>query len=316
MRVVLMATAPFAVPSLQAIAGHKELELALVVTQPDRPSGRGHKIRFTGLKQAALEAGCTLYQPENVNTRESLERIRQAEPDVLVVVAYGQILNESLLALPRLGAINLHGSLLPAYRGAAPVHRAVMDGVRTTGVCTMHMVRALDAGDVIHCTEVPVGPDMTAGDVYDRLAQQGSGLLVRTLLELDRGEAPRTPQNHAEATYAPSIRKEEQRVDWSKDNSALHNFVRGLQPWPGAITRFRGQPFKILETETVEDDFGPGEPGTIVQADPRKGLVVRTGHGALKLVRVKPAGKKAMAARDFLNGVNISEGEPFDGEEE
>lgn len=316
MKVVFMATAPFAVPALQALLARPDMELVLVVTQPDRPSGRGQKIRYSTLKQTALEGECPLYQPDNVNSAQALERIRQADPDVLVVVAYGQILKEELLALPRLGAVNLHGSLLPAYRGAAPVHRAVMDGVRTTGVCTMHMARQLDAGDVIHCLEVPVGPDMTAGELYDLLADRGAGLLVQTLLDLRDGQAPRKVQDHGAATYAPSIRKEEQRIDWTRDSRSLHDFVRGMQPWPGAHTLYRGQPFGVLQTGLTEDDYPPAPPGTIVQAHPRKGLVVRTGDGVLTLIRVKPAGKKAMDARDFLNGVSIPEGARFDGKEE
>lgn len=315
MRIIFLGTADFAVPALKALAGEKDFEIVSVLTRPDRRAGRGQKVCFNPVKQAALELDLPVYQPEDIREPDAVSFMESLQPDILAVVAYGQILNRKVLGIPRLAAVNLHGSLLPAYRGAAPVHRAVMDGQTRAGVCTMHMAPKLDAGDVIFCEETPVPPEMTAGELYDNLAGLGGPLLVRTLQEIGAGKAPRTPQREEEATYAPMLTHEDRQVDWNLPAKVIRNRIRGLYPWPGAYTFFRGERMALASATVLEEDSGL-PPGTVVSADCHTGLVVACGEKTLLVERIRPAGKKEMMCQAWLNGASIEPGDRFDVKEE
>jgi len=315
MRIIFLGTSDFAVPALKALAGEEDFDLVSVVTRPDRRAGRGQKLCFNPVKQAALELDLPVYQPEDIREPEAVGFLDALQPDILAVVAYGQILSKTVLGIPRLAAVNLHGSLLPAYRGAAPVHRAVMDGQTLAGVCTMHMAPKLDAGDVIHCAQTPVPPEMTAGELYDVLAGLGGPLLVRTLLEIEKGTAPRTPQQEDEATYAPMLTHEDRLVDWKLPAEVIRNRIRGLYPWPGAYTFFRGERMALASAVVLDQDSGL-PPGTVVSADCHTGLAVACGEKTLLVERIRPAGKKEMMCQAWLNGASIEPGDRFDVEEE
>ena len=245
MNVVFMGTAPFAIPCLKALADSDDFQVALVVTQPDKALGRGHKVRHTPFKQTALDLGFEIFQPGSVKDEEAIKRIKKLNPDFLVVVAYGQILNQQVLDIPRIACVNVHGSLLPKYRGAAPIHWAVIPGEEQSGVCTMHMARELDAGDVIYCDRTRILEEETTGEVYERLQGMGAHLLIKTLRDLKQGVAPRIPQDHNVATYAPMILKKDRYLDWRQGGQDIANRIRGLYPVPRAIARYQGEDYLI-----------------------------------------------------------------------
>ena len=276
------------------------------MTNPDRPAGRKLELQAPPVKKTAQAAGVEVLQPEKARSEELHERLRAAEPDVATVVAYGKILPGSLLAIPRAGFVNLHFSLLPAYRGAAPVQRALMDGVEETGVSVMVLTEGMDEGPVLASESTPVGANETAGELGERLARSGAGLLVRTLEAYVAGDMQPVEQDHARATYAPKIDKDEARIDWSRPARALHNHARGLNPMPGAWTTFRGARLGILGTEPRPDVSAP--PGEI---GPGPDLVVGTGDGGLVLTEVQPAGKRRMSGGDFARGLRLRPGEGF-----
>ncbi len=306
LRVVFMGTPDFAAASLEAVldAGY---EVAAVFTQPDKPRGRGMKLAACETKRLALERGLRVYQPESVRTGEAVELMRSLSPDVLCVVAYGKLLPDELLAVPRYGAVNVHGSLLPKYRGAAPIQWSVLNGDEYAGVSTMYLAHDMDAGDVIYREATPVGEYETAGELFDRLAAMGAELLVKTLNAIENGTAPRERQNEAEATYVGQLDKSICPIDWSRPQNEIIKHICGLNPWPVATMSLNGETMKVYmarKTDTVTDRA----PGSIVGAG-RAGLEIVCGGGRTVLItELQAPGKKRMSAHDYLVGhpVNIS----------
>jgi len=303
MRLVFLGTPAFAVPTLEAIvrAGH---DVAAVLTQPDRPKGRGQNAAPPPVKQAALALELEVYQPERVRRPEGVEYLRAADAKCMVVVGYGQIIPQSIIDLPPLGIVNVHASLLPKYRGAGPIHWALVNGETRTGVTTMQIDAGLDTGAMLLKAETGISPDEDAIELGRRLAVLGADLLVETLAGLEAGSIVAEKQDNSQATWAPLLKKEDGIIDWRQPAAAIHNRVRGLQPWPGAQTTFRGQPLHIWKSRLTEGTSG--EPGRVLRTRP---LVVATGEGALELLEVQLEGRKRMAAADFANGQRITENE-------
>jgi methionyl-tRNA formyltransferase len=319
MRIVFMGSADFAVTSLEALAaaGH---ELLTVVTQPDRPRGRGQKLAVTPVKELALKLGLSIYQPNSARAPEFAAWLRQQAPEVVVVVAYGQILPPEVLRIPPQGCINVHASLLPAYRGAAPIHWAIMSGEKLTGVSTMFMDAGMDTGDVVLQQPVPIPDEATTGDLYPRLAKEGAELLLKTLTLLSLGKVIRVPQDNSRATYAPVLKREHEKIDWSKPAEVLRNQIRGLNPWPGAYTEFDGKVLKVWRSRRWQLGGDPDSnkeisntrrPGEVIRVVKDEGLLVQTGAGCLLLTEVQPTGKKRMPADAFSRGYQIGTGTVF-----
>lgn len=270
-----------------------------VYTQPDRPKGRGMKLAASEVKQAALDAGLPVFQPENFREEETVEQLRALRPDVCAVVAYGRILPQKVLDCPGLGCINIHASLLPKYRGSAPCQWAVLNGERETGVTAMYLCREMDAGDIIDVSKTPLDENETAGALLDRLAVLGADLLSKTLSRFASGErVAGTAQNAAEASFAPMLDKRMRPIDWSKTARQVHDHVRGLNPWPVATMTLRGRQFKVYETRVVS---GSGEPGKILELN-KNGLVVACGEGAVEIRSLQAEGGKRMDAADYFRG--------------
>ena len=303
-RILFMGTPDFAVASLEALVAGG-YNIVAVVTQPDRPVGRKQVLTAPPVKEAALRHGLPVLQPERIKAQEALDEVLGIEPDLIVTAAYGQILPKRLLDAPRFGCINVHASLLPKYRGGAPIHKSIVDGEKETGVTIMYMVEALDAGDMLSKVAVPIAPRDTVGTMHDKLAEAGSKLLLDTLPELLAGKLAATPQNHEEATFAPNIKREDERVHWAKPAVQIYNQVRGLNPWPVAFTTYDGKVWKLWWTEIVHNEGTHGEPGTIVAREP-DGLIVACGTGAIKITELQPEGKKRMSMRDFLQGAGAT----------
>jgi methionyl-tRNA formyltransferase len=303
MRLVFLGTPAFAVPTLEkAAAAH---DMLAVLTQPDRPRGRGQRESASPVKEAALRLGIPVRQPERVRRPEAVEQLRGLAPDAMVVVGYGQIIPQSVIDIPRLGIINVHASLLPRYRGAAPVQWAIVNGERRTGVTTMRIDAGLDTGDMLLRAETEIGPEETAPQVLERLSVMGADLLVETLARLEAGTIVPEKQNPAEATYAPLIKKEDGAIDWRLPASAIHNRVRGLQPWPGGYTAFRGQRLHIWRTRVVSETGAVAKARTapVLSVKP---VVVGCGEGALELVEVQLEGRRRMPGADFANGSRLT----------
>jgi methionyl-tRNA formyltransferase len=305
MRVVFMGTPAFAVPSLSALvtAGH---EVELAVTQPDRPVGRKQVLTPPPVKVRAAELGLAVYQPRRVKSADSFEKLQGIAPDVIVVVGYGQIIPQRILDLPRHGCINVHASLLPKYRGAAPINWAIADGETKTGVTTMKLVFKLDAGDMLLKCETPIGIEETAEDLFERLAPMGAELLIETLAGLEAASIVPEAQNEDQVTFAPILKREDGEVDWDLAAGRIYDRLRGFTPWPGIYTYFRGRRLQIHLAQAV-DESGQ-EPGRVSTQD---GLL-RIGCGessSLAVEEVQPEGKKRMAASDFVRGYRPEEGE-------
>jgi len=298
-----MGTPEFAVPTLERVvaAGHRVL---LVLTQPDRPKGRGGHLAPSPVKEAALRLGLPLHQPERVRRPEVVELLRALETDAMVVVGYGQIIPQSIIDLPRHGIINVHASLLPKYRGAAPIQWAVANGEAITGVTTMRINAGLDTGDMLMKYETPIGADEDAPQLGARLAMAGADLLVRTVGALESGTVTPVPQNDADATYAPILKKEDGLIDWALPAPAIVNRTRGFLPWPGAWTWFRGQVFHIWKARVAGS--GEGICGALI-AERRRLLVQCGANTRLELMEVQQEGRKRMSAEAFLNGVQLGE---------
>lgn len=294
MKIVFMGTPDFAVPSLKALigAGH---EIAAVYTQPDKPKGRGHKLLPPPVKALALEHGIPVYQPATLKNEQAIEELRAIAPELIVVAAYGKLLPKAVLDLPAHGCINVHGSLLPKYRGAAPIQWAVLNGDKTTGVTIMRMAEGIDTGDMFTKAETEIGENETSGELFDRLMLLGADLLVKTIDKLDSFTP--IPQNDAEATHAPMIRKEMGAIDWTKPASAVHNLVRGLNPWPSAYLTVDGKRMKLFMTRPVKAN---GLPGTVAMLDGE--MTVYCGEGAVQLVEIQPENGKRMRGSDYLRG--------------
>lgn len=313
MKVVYMGTPDFAVDTLQAIvdAGH---EVALVVTQPDKAKGRGKKLCYTPVKEKAMECHLEVAQPEKVREESFVERLQMIAPDVIVVVAFGQILPESILNIPKYGCINVHASLLPAYRGAAPIQWAVIDGLAETGVTTMYMEKGLDTGDIICQSRIPLAADETGGSLFDKLAKEGASLLVRTLKMLEDGTATRTKQDDSRSSYAKMLSKDMGCLDFSKDAVILERLIRGLNPWPSAYTAIQGKTLKIYAAEVVAEEkcTTGAAPGTVIAVD-KKSFTVRCGNGALRIYNLQLEGKKRMDTSAFLLGYKVENGMQLGG---
>ena len=304
MRVVFMGTPAFAVPTLSRLveAGH---EVRLVVTQPDRPAGRGQRLQPPPVKREAERLGLPVAQPEKIRADDAYADLAAIGPEAIVVVGYGQIIPQRIIDLPRHGCVNVHSSLLPKYRGAAPVNWAIARGETVTGVCTMRIVKRLDAGAVYLCRETPIGPDETASEVSARLAPMGAELLVETLARLELGDLQPTPQDETLSTYAPLMKREDGEIDWSLAAREIHNRARGFDPWPGVHTTFRGKRMSLWGTRVAE---GSAPAGEIAGA----GDVLRAGCGGggiLEAREVQIEGKARMAAADFANGYRPAPGE-------
>ncbi len=316
LRIAFLGTPEAAVPTLRAIlaAGH---EVPVVITNPDRRKGRGGRTVPSPVKVAALELGLEVFQPENLNLPESIERLEAAGIDVLLIVAYGKILKKAVLEVPSLLPVNLHFSLLPLYRGAAPVAKAIAEGRTETGVSLQRVVRRLDAGPVLAAERVAIGPEEKAGELMSRLAGIGARLTVSTFDEIARGRVTETPQNDEAATLAPMLKKSDGRIDWTRSAAELHAHVRAMDPWPGATTTYTSVALKkeihlaVLECRRVpldsEADSG-AEPGEVVRSN-SEGILVQTGSGHLALTLVKPAGKRAQTPREFTNGYRSAAGD-------
>ncbi|GAB6152371.1 methionyl-tRNA formyltransferase [Desulfosporosinus burensis] len=311
MRLVFMGTPDYSVPSLRALVreGH---DIVGVFTQPDRPAGRGKNLKPSSVKIAAQELGLSVFQPLRIKTPEEIQLLKDLAPDSIIVVAYGQILSKDILQIPLKGCINVHASLLPAYRGAAPIHWALMKGETLTGVTTMLMDEGLDTGDMLLKREIEVSEEATTGEIHDQLATLGAELLIETLEELELGRLIQIPQT-GETNYAPLLKREHERLDWSRSAVDLHHQIRGLNPWPGAYTTFRGENLKIWRSApflTVEKGSELTAPGQIIQLS-GDGLLVQTGEGMLRIWEVQPAGKRSMPAKSFFIGRHGEAGEKF-----
>ena len=315
LRVMMLGTKDFALPTFRALldAG---VNVVALVTQPDRPQGRKQELIPSAIKLAAVERGVPVEQPEDVNAPEGLGLVRRYNPDLLVTAAYGQILSAELLGIPRLGGINLHGSILPAYRGAAPVARAIQRGETKTGITVIRMSPRVDAGGMIAFAGTPIGPEETAGEVEARLAEIGAPLVVETIGRLAAGTATILPQEKAKVTKAPKLTKDEGTIDWSLPATEVHNLVRAMQPWPQARTVWNPSvdgrapvPLIVHATRPVE---GSGAPGTAIEVG-RDRLVLGAGQGAVALLKVQVPGKKPAAVDEFLRGYPVKLGDRFGG---
>lgn len=302
MRIVFMGTPDFAVPSLQALidAGH---DVCAVYTQPDKPQGRKQILTAPPVKTLALEHDIPVFQPNTLKNEDEQARLRELAPEVIIVVAYGKLLPKAVLDIPPHGCINVHGSLLPRWRGAAPIQWAVIAGDEMAGVTTMQMAEGLDTGDMLLTYETKVGEKETAGELFDRLAQSGAELLTQTLVKLD--EITPRPQDDAQSCYAHMLDKQMAVIDWGKSAHEIDCLIRGLNPWPIALTTLSGERLKVFAAEKAA---GNGEPGAVLEADPKKGLTVACGEGALRLTEIQLVGGKRMKATDFLRGHAIQVG--------
>lgn len=297
LRTVFMGTPDFALDTLHGLIDIG-LDLIGVYTQPDRPKGRGKKLAAPPIKELALQQSIPVFQPARLRAPEAVAELQALAPDLIVVVAYGQILPQTVLDIPRFGCINVHASLLPKYRGAAPINKAVVDGETETGVTTMQMDVGLDTGDMLIKKMLAIGPDETAGELHDRLARVGREAMDETIVRLLDGSLVAEKQDEALTCYAPMMKKEDGLVDWSRAASEIHNQVRGLAPWPGAYTFLDGATLKIGGTVL---SAGAGEPGTVLSAD-SSGVVIACGEGAVRITELQLPGKKRLAAADFLRG--------------
>ncbi|MFB5678982.1 methionyl-tRNA formyltransferase [Paenibacillus terreus] len=308
-RIVFMGTPGFAVPSLEALL-EDGYNVVGVVTQPDKPQGRKKILTPPPVKEAAVKHGLSVMQPQRLRLPEAVAELAQWKPDVIVTAAYGQILPKAVLDMPQFGCLNVHGSLLPRYRGGAPIQRAIINGETVTGVTLMYMAEGLDTGDMIAKVEVPIEPEDTSGTVFAKLSTAGAQLLREQLPLLLAGKAGRTPQNEDEATYAPNLTREDEKIDWQHSSQAIYNRIRGLVPFSGAFTLWDGNVFKIWAAKRPEAGRGSagGEsPGTVLKLTD-EGIEVRTGDGSIWLTEVQPAGKKAMEAGQFARGGQMKPG--------
>ena len=307
MKVIFMGTPEFSVGTLEALieAGH---EVALAVTQPDKPKGRGGKMQYTPVKEAALKHGIPVFQPKKVREPECVEELKQYNADIIVVIAFGQILPKEILEMTPFGCVNVHASLLPKYRGAAPVQWAVIDGEEVSGVTTMQMDEGLDTGDMLLKTEIRLDEKETGGSLHDKLAAAGAELCVRTLKGLEEKTVVPKPQGESPTAYARMLDKKLGNIDWSRDAESIERLVRGLNPWPSAYTTWDGKVMKIWEARAEKKAAETGSvPGTVISVE-KDGFCVETGDGVLKVLALQIPGKKRMEADAFLRGYEIAPG--------
>ena len=306
MKVIFMGTPDFSVGTLEALvaAGH---EVVLVVTQPDKPKGRGKEMQFTPVKECALKYNIPVFQPRRVREADCIEELRRYNADIMVVVAFGQILPKEILEMTAYGCVNVHASLLPKYRGAAPIQWSIIDGEGVTGVTTMQMDEGLDTGDMLLKTEIPIDAKETGGSLHDKLAEAGAKLCVETLQALQNKAVTPIPQGETTTAYAKMLNKQLGNIDWTQSAVAIERLIRGLTPWPSAYTDWNGKVMKIWDSEVVEGE-GVEKPGTIVQVE-KDAFYVQTGEGFLKVRMLQIPGKKKMDAGAFLRGYQIKTGE-------
>ena len=312
MKIIFMGTPDFAKESLEAVynAGH---EILGIVTNPDRPKGRGMKMVASPVKEFAISKNLKIYQPEKVrNNVDFIEEMKSLEPDVICVVAYGKILPQEILDIPRLGCINVHGSLLPKYRGAAPIQWAVINGDKTTGITTMYMDAGMDTGDMILKEEVEIGSDETTGELWEKLSKIGGQLLVKTLGQIENGTAPRIPQSN-DFSMAPMLDKEMSKIEWNnKTAQEIKNLVRGLDPIMGTYSYLNGKKIKIWKVEVLPEENSSVENGTVLRADSKDGLYIKAKGGIVKILEIQGENAKRMPIEDFLRGNKINEFDIFE----
>ncbi|RTE86669.1 MULTISPECIES: methionyl-tRNA formyltransferase [Gammaproteobacteria] len=299
MRVIFAGTPDFAARHLQALLNDKQFEVVAAYTQPDRPAGRGKKLQPSAVKVTALEHDIPVEQPVSLKTPEAQQTLQSYQADIMVVVAYGLILPQAVLDIPRLGCINVHGSILPKWRGAAPIQRAIWAGDQETGITIMQMNAGLDTGPMLHVEKTPIAADETSASLYEKLAETGPVALVETLKQIQQGQVHAQEQDDSQATYAKKLSKEEARIDWSLPAAVVERYMRAYTPWPGSEFLRAGERVKVLHAEPIESDNSQA-PGTIIKAD-KHGLVVQCEGSALKLVQVQLPGKKPMAIHELLN---------------
>lgn len=318
MRLVFCGTPQFAVPSLKTLLAQNDIEILAVITQPDRPSGRGNEISFSPVKQTAVDAGLTVHQPPKIRAPEFQSVLEELAPDAIVIIAYGQIIPAHLLTIPKLGWINLHASLLPKYRGAAPINWAIVNGETVTGLTTMRIDAGMDTGDILLQQELAIGSNETAPELTAKMSEAGAPLILETLRGLAAGSLVGLPQNHAEATMAPMLKKEDGRINWRLPSQQIFNRIRGFAPWPGATTTFHGKNCQLwgeaIGAKQVVAGVAAGHPGTIVHefwAGEPTWMVV-CGHATLlRLTAVKLEGRKQISASEFANGARLTTGDHF-----
>ncbi|MFR4163276.1 MAG: methionyl-tRNA formyltransferase [Paraclostridium sordellii] len=305
MKIVFMGTPEFAVPCLQKIIdeGH---EVLAVVTQPDKPKGRGKKLAMPPVKELALKYNIDVYQPVKAREESFVEKLKEINPELIVVVAFGQILPKSILDIPKFGCVNVHASLLPKYRGAAPLNWVIINGEEKTGVTTMYMDVGLDTGDMILKSEIPLDDEITAGELHDKMMVQGAEVLKDTIDLISKGKAPREKQNDEETCYSPIMDKSLGNIDWSKSATDIHNLIRGVNPWPSAYTTYDKQTMKIWKTKVL-DKVSEKTPGTILSVD-KNGIEVSTGDKVLQISEIQMSGKKRMIVSEYIKGNDISTG--------
>lgn len=304
MKIIFMGTPDFAVPTLEALI--EKHEVMAVVTQPDKPKGRGKKMVFPVVKEKALEHGIKVFQPEKVKNSEFVEILKSYNPDVIVVVAFGQILSEEVLNIPKYGCINVHGSILPKYRGAAPIQWSIINGEEFGGVTTMYMAKGLDSGDMILKAESKITAEDTYGSLYERLSVIGADLLIKTLQQIEDGTVKAIAQDHNEATIAPMITKEMEHINWNNSSKNVVNLIKGLNPQPIAYTVLNDEKLKIWFAEEETGDFN-GVPGEIVEVR-KKDFVVKTAEGAVAIKEIQAQGGKKMSADAYMRGHAIEKG--------
>ena len=308
MRIVFMGTPDFAVGSLQALCESGKHEIVGVVTQPDRPKGRGNKMLMTPVKEYALEQGLTVYQPQKVKTPEFVQTLRELQPELIVVAAFGQFLSREILELPPHGCINVHASLLPKYRGAAPIQYAIIKGEKESGVTIMQMDIGMDTGAMLEKVVVPIAENTTMGELHDALREQGAALLLKVIDDIAAGTAVAEPQNDAEATYATLLDRSMEHIDWTKSAQEVHNLIRGFNPAPSTFTKLpNGKSLKIWGSRLTNKQ-SEAAAGTVVEAG-KHSFFVACGSGVLEITEVQPESKKRMAAQVFLNGRGVAEGD-------
>ena len=312
LRIVFCGTPAIAVPSLERLIAQPDIRVEGVVTQPDRPRGRSQELAQSPVKIAALASGIEVFQPEKVRAPETQAYFERLAPDCVAIIAYGQIIPARLIAIPRLGWINVHASLLPKYRGAAPINWAIVNGETVTGLTTMQIDAGLDTGPTLQHTELPIGPDETASELTSRMAEVSAPLIVDTLRRLDHGELSAVPQDNSRATLAPPLKKEDGLIDWSASAAQIYNRIRGLQPWPGVYTHFRGKTCQIWGRPIAGEPSMPQLAPTGTIHVEKSGVIVACGQGSLLLEYAQLEGRKRVTGREFVNGVRLASGERFE----